>query len=365
MIEVPRKKNKMAKVLVMGAGSAQSNGVIRCLLQVSNPEIVIGAGSEPADLMFASCKTRYHIPHSTCQNYKEALLKLLNHEKPDLIHFQHDQELYIASGFRREILAAGTRLFIPDHDTIDTCVHKYRSYLRFREAGITVPQNVVINDQADLRKAFSELGDQDGRIWLRSNRIGGGGLGSLPTNNIDFAEHWITNHKGWGYFVAAEMLTRDSVTWLSVWYEGELVVGQGRIRRGWSHAARTVSGITGITKVGQTYSNSKIADTAINCIKAVSRKPHGIYAVDMTYDKNGVANPTEINIGRFFTTVEFFKAAGLNMPEIYKDIALYKRLPKLKKRIDPLPDGLLWLRSMDKEPILTTSEEISEQIIQL
>ena len=355
----------MAKILVMGAGSAQSNGVINCLINVENPEEVIGAGSEPTDLIFASCEKKYLIPHSTSPEYKNALLKLLNLEKPDFMHFQHDQELFVASAFRDEILATGTKLFIPDHETIDLCVDKYKSYLKFKEAGIIVPRNIMVHHMDDLKNAFLALGNEDGVLWLRSTDIGGGGLGSLPTNDFEFAKHWIEKYDGWGKFVAAELLTPDSVTWLSIWYDGELVVGQGRTRKGWSLAGRTISGVTGITKVGQTCSNAEIAEIAIRSVKAVSEKPHGIYAVDMTYDKNGVANPTEINIGRFFTTVQFFKEAGLNMPEILKDIAVYNKLPNLKKKINPLPEGLLWLRSMDKEPMLVTSEKIAEKIIQL
>ena len=355
----------MAKILVMGAGSAQSNGVINCLLDVENPEEVVGAGSEPTDLVFASCKRKYLIPHSTHPEYKKALFKLLDLEKPDFMHFQHDQELFIASAFRDEILATGTKLFIPDHDAIATCVNKYKSYLRFKEAGITVPKNILINHEDDLKEALAKLGNDNGTIWLRSTKIGGGGIGSLPTNDFEFAKHWIEKYGGWGDFIAAELLSPNSVTWLSIWYNSELVVGQGRIRKGWSLGDRTLSGVTGITKVGQTYSNNEIAEIAISTVKAVSETPHGVYAVDMTYDKKGIANPTEINIGRFFTTVQFFKEAGLNMPEIVKDIAIYNKFPELHKKINPLPEGLLWLRCMDKEPMLTSQDEIYGRIIQL
>ncbi|MDB4100256.1 hypothetical protein N9531_02905, partial [Amylibacter sp.] len=84
---------------------------------------------------------------------------------------------------------------------------------------------------------------------------------------------------------------------------------------------------------------------------------------DMTYDNNGVPNPTEINISRFFTTVLFFTEAGLNLPEIFKDIALYDELPKLEKKINPLPNGLLWLRGMDVAPRLMRKESIEQDII--
>ena len=158
------------------------------------------------------------------------------------------------------------------------------------------------------------------------------------------------------------MLTPDTVTWLSIWNEGELVVAQTRIRKGWTHGNRTLSGVTGVTKVGQTFSNAEVDAIAIATIKAVSDKPHGIFGVDMAYDKNGVPNPTEINISRFFTTVLFFTEAGLNMPKIFKDIALHNEFPSLSNKVNPLPDGLLWLRGMDTKPVLCTDSDIHEQV---
>jgi len=120
--------------------------------------------------------------------------------------------------------------------------------------------------------------------------------------------------------------------------------------------------VTGVTKVGVTSENDQATDIAINSIKAVSAKPHGIFGVDMTFDKDGVPNPTEINISRFFTTVRFFTEAGLNMPEIFKDIALYGEMPVLDKKINPLPTGLLWLRGMDVVPRLMSANEIKQEV---
>ena len=197
---------------------------------------------------------------------------------------------------------------------------------------------------------------------MRVSSIGGGGKGALPTNDFTFAKGWLDRFNGWGDFVAAEMLSPETVTWLSIWHEGELVVAQTRIRKGWTHGNRTVSGVTGVTKVGQTFSNQEVDRIAIETIKAVSDRPHGIFGVDMTYDENGIPNPTEINISRFFTTVLFFTEAGLNMPAIFKDIALYNEFPKMEKKINPLEDGLLWLRGMDTKPMLMKPDELNKAI---
>jgi hypothetical protein len=352
----------MTKILIAGAGGAPTEGVINSLLLSDRKETILGMGSEPTDVVLSNAHQKFYVPYADAPEYKEALLKLLKEEKPDLVHFQNDLEIFHASKFRDEITATGTKIFMPTHEVIDTCVHKYKTYLKCREAGVKVPTNLMINDVEDLRKAFSDLGDKDGKIWLRASSIGGGGKGALPTNNFDFAKNWIDRYAGWGDFVAAEMLTPDTVTWLSIWYEGELVVAQTRIRKGWTHGNRTVSGVTGVTKVGQTFSNSEVDRISFDTIKAVDNKPHGIYGVDMTYDKDGVPNPTEINISRFFTTVLFFTEAGLNMPLIFKDLALYNQFPTLEKKINPLEDGLLWLRGMDTKPRLMKQNEIGEEI---
>lgn len=352
----------MKKILIAGAGGAPSEGVINSLLKSNKEEMVLGMGSEPTDLVMSNAHEKFYIPYADQPEYKPALLKLLDTEKPDLVHFQNDLEIYHASLFRNEIIETGAKIFMPDHDVIDTCVHKHKTYLKCKEAGVTVPVNMMINDENDLKEAFASLGDSNGKIWLRASSIGGGGKGALPTNDFAFAKGWIERYNGWGDFVAAEMLTPDTVTWLSIWHEGELVVAQTRIRKGWTHGNRTVSGVTGVTKVGQTYSNIEVDRIAMETVKAVSNKPHGIFGVDMAYDKNGVPNPTEINISRFFTTVLFFTEAGLNMPVIFKDIVLYNEFPKLEKNINPLQDGLLWLRGMDTKPQLYKPGEIEKKI---
>jgi hypothetical protein len=351
----------MAKILITGAGSAQSNGCINCLLKEGVDEI-IGTGSDRHDLMFCRAHKRYLVPHSTQEGYKKALLKVVAAERPDMIHFQHDAEMAVALAFRDEIETLGPKMLVPDYETIDTCVYKYKSWLKFKAAGIKVPENMVINTGDDLKRALKELG-RGGKVWLRAMSIGNGGKGSLATADYEQGFDWISRHDGWGDFTAAELLTPDSVTWLSIWYEGELVVAQTRRRNAWAYSRISVSGISGLTKVSETVSPPQVDEIAQKACLAVSEKPHGIYGVDMTYDFSGVPNPTEINISRFFTTIEFFAEAGLNMPVIFKDLCLYGRKPDLPEKLNPLPDNLLWLRAIDERPILTTEAEIRKTLM--
>lgn len=353
------------KIVITGAGSAQSNATINCLLMAGDGEVIIGPGSDPIDLMFCRANKRYLVPHSKQAGHKESLMKLLELEKPDMIHFQHDLEVWKALQFRDEIEALGVKMLVPDFDTVDTCVHKYKSWLKFKEAGITVPENIVINDQSDLRRALHQLGDENGKVWLRTKSIGNGGKGSLSVSDYEEAVKWIDRNDGWGEFVAAELLTERTITWLSIWVNGKLIVAQGRRRHSWAYSAMSPSGVTGITKVCETVGDPVVDDIARKSIMAIMPVPHGIFGVDMTYDRRGVPNPTEINVSRFFTTIQFFAEAGLNMPKILKDIVLYDKFPNLENPVNPLPNGLLWLRSLDAPPILTTEQEMDAALLKI
>lgn len=352
----------MKKILIAGAGGAPTEGVVFSLLKNPN-NYVIGMGSEPTDLILSKSHKKYYVPYANTPEYKERLLEILNKEQPDLVHFQNDLEIYHASLIRSDIEETGTKLFMPEHSVIDTCVHKYKSYQAFKKAGVVVPENITINTENDLKKAFKELGDKQGKIWLRDSGIGGGGKGALPTGDYSLAKAWIDHYNGWGDFIAAEMLTPKTVTWLSIWHEGKLVVAQTRAREGWTHGNRAISGVTGVTKVGLTVSDKQVTQVAMNTVKAVSDKPHGIFGVDMAYDKNGVPNPTEINISRFFTTVRFFTEAGVNFPEIFKKLALDESAGIDFGTVNPLQDGLMWVRGMDNEPKLIIRENIEQEII--
>ncbi len=353
------------KILIAGAGGAPSEGVIRSLLHANSGDTIIGMGSDPSDLILSAAHKKYWVPYANDESYSEALSKILAKEKPDLIHFQNDLEVFEASKIRSLIHSFGTKTYLPRHEVIDTCVDKYKSYQKFLAAGIQVPQNLKIHNEGDLKKAFQELGDPNGSIWLRASSIGGGGKGAVPTNDFEFAKKWIERYKGWGDFIAAEMLSPETVTWLSIWHEGKLIVAQTRKRKGWVHGNRTLSGVTGVTKTGMTFADPTVDEIAQKAVFAVDDCPHGIYGVDMTYDKNQIPNPTEINIARFFTTILFFTEAGLNLPEIYKNIALHGIFPQLDTFINPLPQGLYWMRGMDTSPRLVTDQIMEEEIVVL
>lgn len=349
-------QSKIARIYVGGAGGAPSNNFIRSIREGCPGDYLIGATCSPSDIFLADVNERHIVPPAAHSQYADCLFRLLRETSPDFIHVQHDEEVRAVSRLRGQIHALGVKTFLPDAQTVENCVDKARSYRIWKEKGVPVPQTRVICNPDDLRVAFEEIGP---KLWLRAVE-GGGGKGALPTDNFEFARMWIDRFDGWGTFTAAECLTANSITWLSLWSGGDLIVAQTRKRRSWNFGNRTLSGVTGITGVGETCSIPKVDEIALAAIRAVDPVPHGIFGVDMTYDRAGVPNPTEINIGRFFTTHYFFTKAGLNMPKIMRDLVIEGRRPRLEKTINPLPDGLVWIRGMDVEPVLTTAAELEK-----
>ena len=346
----------MAKIQVGGAGGAPSNNFIKSLRESGRTDYIIGTTCVPSDLFLADAEEKYVVPPATAANYPEKILGLIAKVRPDFLHLQNDYEVRAISRLRDQVTALGTTLYMPCAETIENCVDKQKSYEIWRESGVRVPETILLNDENDLKTAFDKLGS---KIWVRAIE-GGGGRGALPADHYEFARIWIERFKGWGTFTASELLSEKSITWQSIWYEGDIVVAQTRRRRSWNFGNRALSGVTGITGVGETCSDPLVDRISQEAILAVDKNPHGIFSVDMTYDFSGFPKPTEINIGRFFTTHYFFTKAGLNFPEIYCDIALDGKFPVLEKKINPLPDGLIWIRGMDHEPVLTTAAELEK-----
>lgn len=342
------------RVQVGGAGGAPSNNFIRSLREAPHPYYIIGSCATATDLFLADTDERHLVPPASAPNYRDELLRLLERTKPQLMHVQNDYEVRAVSRLRNDIESLGVTLFMPAAETVETCVDKYASYQVWAGAGVRAPKTVLLHSADDLRSAFAELGPT---LWIRAT-VGGGGTGALPTDSFDFARLWIERYKGWGTFTASQLLTSDTSTWLSIWHRGRLIVAQSRRRWNWNFGNRTLSGVTGITGVGETFSDGEVDRLAQQAILAVDPRPNGIFGVDMTYGADGLPYVTEINIARFFTTHYFFTRAGLNMPDIYVRLGLSGTEPSIEKRINPLPDGLLWIRGMDVEPALTTVEEV-------
>ena len=344
----------MKRILITGAGGTPSTNFVRSLRDTQEPFYLIGVDANKYYLCRAETDERCLVSYADDKRYLNVLIDVIEKTKAEFIHAQPDKEVFVISK-NRDRLPILT--FLPDHRTVKTCQNKLESYRMWRKAGLEEPKTMRIGDEEDLREAFNLL---DKPLWIRAIFSPGAGRGSLKVDKYPIAKAWIDFWNGWGSFTASEYLSSQTVTWMSIWKNGELIVAQGRKRLYWELSNRAPSGVTGITGTGVTIADPLVDRIAREAILAIDRKPNGIFSVDMTYDQNLVPNPTEINIGRFFTTHYFFTKAGLNMPYIYVKLAYSEELPIIEKKINPLPPGLCWIRGVDFAPILTTLDQIEQ-----
>lgn len=342
----------MKRILVTGAGGTPSTNFVRSLREAPEEFYLIGVDSNKYYLQRAETEERYLAPKADDEDYIDFLKQIIEETRPDLLYMQPDQEIYVISRYRDGL---PVRVFLPDHKAIELCQNKFESYKRWKEAGLKVPETLFVKSEDDLHTAFSSFGSP---IWIRAMVSPGGGKGSFRAPDFDIAKAWINYCKGWGNFVAAECLREDSITWQSIWKDGQLIVAQGRRRLYWEFANRAPSGVTGLTGAGLTVSDPVVDEIAEKAIWAVDKNPNGIFSVDLTFDKNDIPNPTEINIGRFFTTHFFFTRAGLNMPYIFVKTAFGEEIQGFPKKINPLKSGLVWIRGLDFHPILTNLKRV-------
>lgn len=341
----------MKRILVTSAGGAAAANFIRSLRAASEPFYIVGVDADKYNVQRSEADERHLVPRADDPDYVPILRQIIGETSSQLLFSQSDEENPVISRHRDTL---GALTFLPRHETLVACLDKFQSYERWTAAGIKVPRTMLVRSAQDLERAFLEYG---GNVWLRPV-TGGGGIKAFPATGLAQATAWIDFCGGWGAFTAAERLGSQSVTWQSIWHEGELVVAQSRKRLYWEFGNRTPSGVTGVTGTGVTIDDPAIDEIAERAIRAVDPKPHSIFSVDLTYDADGRPNPTEINIARFFTTHLFFTVAGLNMPYIFVKLAFGEPAPAPSRRVNPLPTGLAWVRGMDFHPTLTTVDAI-------
>jgi hypothetical protein len=345
----------MKRVLVTGAGGSPATNFVRSLRMAPEPVHLVGTDADRYCLMRAETDVRYLVPPARHPSYLDVLNAIVERERIDLVHAQNDAEVAFISEHRDQV---GARLFLPAVQTVRLCQDKFQSFECWRAAGLEVPDTVLLGSEEDLLAAFERFG---GAVWLRAT-TGAGGRGSLPVQDYDTARSWLDLQKGWGSFTAAELLEPDSITWMSIWHDGDLVVAQGRKRLYWELSRLSPSGVTGVTGAGVTVADPALDDLATRAVLAIDPHPHGLFGVDLTYDSSGTPNPTEINVGRFFTTHQFFTALGLNMPYIYLKLAFGESPPPILRRLNPVPEDQVWIRGVDFEPVLTSRAEIDRHV---
>ena len=335
----------MRRILVTGAGGSAAANFVAALRLAPEPFFVVGADVSRYHIELAPVDSRYLLPPADHDGYLDALNRLVERERIEFIHPQPDPEVrYLAR--HRELVPAA--MFLPDAATVDLCQDKAAFATALTAAGVPGPDFAHPRSEAELAEAASELLERHERAWLRAVR-GAGARAALPVTTPDQAVSWArywSELRGLSVsdFMISEFLPGKEFAFQSLWRDGTLVVSQTRERVEYLFGSLVPSGQTSTPSVARTVRRPDVVAIATEAVRTIDGDANGVFCVDLKEDAAGRPCVTEINAGRFFTTSNFFAAAGLNMPYDYLRLAAGEAVPE---RIEPLDAGLYWVRMVD------------------
>ncbi|MEO6090554.1 MAG: hypothetical protein ABIQ18_46385 [Umezawaea sp.] len=338
----------MAKILITGAGGSAAYNFLDAVKLSGRDYRAVGTDMKPFHLELMDVEAKYLMPGVTDAGYVDALNRVIEREQIEFVHPQPDVEVGFLAEHREKI---NSRIFLPEHSAVELCHDKMSFNAHMKKHGVSVPEAVHIESQDDLKRALSDLQSLNPRVWLRAIR-GAGSRASLPINSYYQGDAWIDYWRSfrgldYGDFMASEFLPGAEFAWQSLWWEGELITSQARERVEYIFGNLTPSGQSSSPSVAKTVNRDDVNTAGEGAVRAVSEKPHGVFCVDMKENAAGVPMVTEINVGRFFTTSNFFAHAGLNMPDMYLQLGLGNKLEDRPAKYNPLPDDLYWVRMID------------------
>lgn len=344
----------MTTILVTGAGGPMGCNVTRSLRASAHNYRLVGTDANRWHLPLAlTDSVRLIPPARELDGYLGAVRRLCEEEGIDLLFPTHPVEVRTLSAHRGEL---DVPVFLPTHQAILTGQNKYASYQAWVKAGVPVPLTIMLESPAVLHEAFQRIETRP--VWVRGAGVPGAGLGvaSLPCRNEEGAVAWVEYWRGWDRMIASEYLPGENLTWLGLWKDGELVASQTRQRYEYVIPHVSPSGVTGAPAVSRTVIREDVSDIGERAVRVVDASPNGAYFVDMTGDVDGQPKVTEVNVGRFGTTVHFYTEGGFNFPELYVELAL-GRAKRPERARDVLPPGLTWVRTLDCGPVLVRDPE--------
>lgn len=333
-------------ILVTGCGGTPSLNVAWCLRYQGDNYRIIGVDCDPYHIFLTKeFDRKYLVPRADNSEYIKVLNRIIGKEKVELVHAQPDVEVGVISSNREEVDA---RVFLPADDVVTLCHNKFDLINTLHRFGIPCAQSFLIKTEGDLDEAFDAL---DSKVWLRLIK-GAGGRGSLPVENITLAKHWIDYWDGWGRFSAEEYLPGRNLAWQGVFNNGKLLgsIAWERIRYIIRHVSP--SGITGTPSVAKLVNDEQVHKIGMQTVTAISKKPNGVFGVDMRENTEGIPCVTEINPGRFFTPSFMYAKAGYNLVQAFFEMVLdIESSSTIAKRAEILGD-VYWIRGIDATPTL-------------
>lgn len=348
-----------ARVLVLEAGSAPGNNLIRSLRAGAASLTVIGCNTSRFFLKKSEAHRNYLLPVST-EDFSSALRKIIRAERVDLVIPTNDGDVSRLVRLRTKL---GCRTLLPSRKLLERCRDKYALTLFLRGRGIPAPETYAIEDASQIRSVFRRLGTSE-RLWCRV-RSGSGSYGAIPVRTPEQVRGWIAFWEGMrgvprGAFTLSEYLPGRDYCVQCLWHKGRLVLAKMAQRITYLDTG-SPSGRSSMPALAKTAHDPYVIDVCARAIRAVDDNASGVLFVDLKESEKGDPCITEINAGRFATMTNIHDLAGKhNMALTYVRLALGRKV-EIPHAYD-YAEGYYLVRSVDTLPAVLGRDELLEDI---
>ncbi len=200
--------------------------------------------------------------------------------------------------------------------------------------------------------------------WIRATE-GTGGLGSLRLEDISSYKSWLFINAHIPEFTVSEFLTGRHLANQMLYYNGEYVKGAALECVEYVMANTAPSRVTGNTRFGRFLNEDRINEFCDRCIKYLEKKlgisAHGILSFDLKEDADSNLKVTEINI-RHMAYTGVMADVGFDLIEDTIRILEDGNCDRIERApFYHYDKPYVFLRDVDVEPIVLTSEEIFDR----
>jgi len=348
-----------ARVLVLEAGSAASNNLIRSLKSGDPSLVIVGCNDSRFVLKKSAADRNYLLPVGS-QTYGAALRRIVKAEHIDLLVPTSDADVLEISKLRSRLAC---RTFLPRRAVIERCQDKYDLTVFLRRRGIPAPLTYPIADIERIESVFRRFSPRR-KLWCRI-REGTGSYGAIPVTGPEQARSWIAYWEQMravppGSFTLSEYLPGRDFCVQSLWDGGTLVLAKMAERITYLDGG-SPSGVSSTPALAKTAFDRRILEVCTKAIRALDAKASGVFFLDIKESEDGRPCITEINAGRFATITNIHDLTGKhNMAVTFVRLALGARI-RIPKASD-FAEGYYLVRSVDTLPAVIRKSELFEGI---
>ena len=336
-------------ILILGAGGAAGINFCRALRRAGDNFRLIATDVHPLRLRLPDADA-YELVPKVAERDPELLATLVKRHAADVVYAQADSEVRGLLQHPRPIPA---KTLLPKPSAWDIASNKLELCHHLFGHRVPVPvSRLAVGPEA--KEDFGELRELGrGRVWVRA-KTGAGSKAALPVTTFDQMQHWIDywcDSRGLhrSDFMQCQYLPGDEFAWQGVYDAGGNLLGSVvRQRVEYVFAEQMPSGQSSTPSVATIVHRTDVNTLAERAVAALGL-PTGVYGVDCKTDAAGVVRVTEINVGRFYTTSDFYASAGANLPAAWTLAAAGESVTLGRDRI---PAGVTWVRSLDREALL-------------